>query len=226
MSRDLQDLRVQIDPALKQACSSLAVSCVQGSVVVQPSNASMLEKLNLLGQQIARDLPADKISVQPAVAATRDTYRSLGKDPSRYRGSSEALLRRVASGKGLYFINNVVDINNLISLESSLPIGTYDCSKIVGAITFRAGGSGETYKGIGKDLINLESLPVFVDDTGPFGSPTSDSERAMITPSTLHVAMMVIDFSGVADLKHLSQRAMDLLREHASGESLSYRISN
>jgi DNA/RNA-binding domain of Phe-tRNA-synthetase-like protein len=219
-----REVRVQIDPSLGGANASLALGCVQGRVVVQPSDSSLLGKLNQSASQIAAELPSDKIGAQPFLAATREAYRALGKDPSRYRGSSEALLRRVVSGKGLYFINNVVDINNLLSLKSFLPIGSYDLERISDPIIFRTGTAGESYKAIGKDVINLESLPVFSDAAGPFGSPTSDSERAMIAPSTRHLAMMIIDFSGKADLEQWCREAIDLLREHASGDTLSRSI--
>ena len=217
------EYHVHLDPSLKKACPLLAIACVQGRVVVQSSDSALLEKLNQRAHQISSELPSDKIAAQPFIASTREAYRSLGKDPSRYRGSSEALVRRIASGKGLYFINNVVDINNLVSLESFLPVGSYDLSKISDPITFRVGAPGETYKGIGKDVLNLESLPVFCDARGPFGSPTSDSERAMITSSTGDIAMMIIDFSGKADLELASRLSMELLRQHASGTALSYR---
>jgi len=87
--------------------------------------------------------------------------QALGKDPARYRGSAEALLRRVIAGKGLPSINAVVDIINLVSIESRLPIGLYDLAHASGDIVFRAGRAGETYKGIGKYDLNLEGLPVF-----------------------------------------------------------------
>ena len=85
--------------------------------------------------------------------------KNLGKDLSRYRGSAEALLRRVLSGKGMYKINTVVDINNLVSLKTFHPIGSYDLEKIKAPLTFRAGRPGESYKGIGKEVINVEQLP-------------------------------------------------------------------
>jgi DNA/RNA-binding domain of Phe-tRNA-synthetase-like protein len=220
MSEAPREVRLQIDPSLSHACPSVALGCVQGTVVVQPSGPKLLDNLDQRARQIAAELPADRVVAQPMIAATRDTYRAFGKDPSRYRGSSEALVRRIISGKGLYFINNVVDINNLLSLESFLPVGSYDLIKVSDPITFRTGAPGETYKGIGKDVLNLESLPVFCDDAGPFGSPTSDSERAMITPSARRIAMMIIDFSGKADLEQWSRRAIDLLCEHASASAL------
>jgi DNA/RNA-binding domain of Phe-tRNA-synthetase-like protein len=92
------------------------------------------------------------------ISATRAGYKALGKDPARYRGSAEALLRRLISGKGFPHINSVVDVINLVSVESRLPIGLYDLAQVKGGIIFRAGKSGETYKGIGKYDLNLEGL--------------------------------------------------------------------
>lgn len=224
MSETLPSVQVNIDRSVKHICPSLAIACVHGRVVVQASDSVLIEKLNQRAHQIAAEVPADKVGAHPLIAGTREAYRSMGKDPSRYRGSCEALLRRITSGKGLYFINNVVDVNNLVSLESFVPVGTYDLSRISGQVTFRLGASGESYKGIGKDVLNLERLPVFCDDYGPFGSPTSDSERAMITPSTRDIVMMIIDFSGKADLESSSVSAVSLLRQHASGTALSHHL--
>ncbi len=129
-------------------------------------------------------------------------------------------MRRVLSGKGLYQINSVVDINNLVSLESLNPAGTYDLEKITPPIELRIGAAGESYKGIGKDLINIESLPVFADAAGPFGSPTSDSERAMVSLETRKVLMVLFSFTGPEDLGHWMQRADELLGRYCGGEGI------
>jgi DNA/RNA-binding domain of Phe-tRNA-synthetase-like protein len=128
--------------------------------------------------------------------ATRAAYKALGKDPARYRGSAEALLRRVIAKKGLPRISNVVDVINLVSVESRLPVGLYDLAHVQGDIVFRAGRAGETYKGIGKYDLNLEGLPVFCDAIGPHGSPTSDSERTMVTEATKKILAIIISFGG------------------------------
>ena len=213
---------VYIDAQLKHPCPALQLACVQGTVQVANSSDQLLEVLNARAQQLVRDGSAS--ASHPEVAATREAYRNLGKDPSRYRGSAEALLRRLASGKGLYFINNLVDINNLVSLESLLPVGSYDLAKVAPPIVLRIGQAGEAYKGIGKDMINIADLPVFADRAGPFGSPTSDSERAMITPATTTFAMMIISFSGRSDLSTHAARAMELLQAHASARDLTFAI--
>ncbi len=215
---------LSIDRNLKRHCPALQIVCVQGTVAVSKSADALVQLLNARAAQLSNQIASPEIVSNPDVAATRDAYRSLGKDPSRYRGSAEALLRRVTSGKALYFINNLVDINNLVSLESFFPVGSYDFTRLTGEIVFRIGKSGESYKGIGKDLINIADLPIFADNEGPFGSPTSDSERSMITSSTRQFAMMIISFAGKADLNVPAERAIELLTNHAHGSGLSFQI--
>lgn len=215
---------LSIDAQLKQHCATLQIACVQGAVAVSKSSDPLVQLLHARAAELSGRLKASEILSHADITATREAYKSLGKDPSRYRGSAEALLRRVTSGKALYFINNLVDINNLLSLESFLPVGSYDLARITGDIVFRIGKSGESYKGIGKDLINIADLPVFADSDGPFGSPTSDSERAMITSSTRQFAMMMTSFAGKADLRVPAERAIELLANHANGRDLSFEV--
>ncbi|MGZ4897907.1 MAG: B3/B4 domain-containing protein, partial [Candidatus Angelobacter sp.] len=160
---------------------------MSASVKVEKHSEALWREIDRHITQMAGTLKAEEINSIPQIAAMRSAYKALGKDPSRYRGSAEALLRRVLSGKGLYQINSIVDINNLVSLESLNPAGTYDLEKITLSIELRIGAAGESYNGIGKDLINIENRPVFADTNGAFGSPTSDSERAMVRLETRNV---------------------------------------
>jgi DNA/RNA-binding domain of Phe-tRNA-synthetase-like protein len=102
-------------------------------------------------------------------------------------------------------------------VESRLPIGLYDLAKVQGDIVFRIGRSGETYKGIGKFDLNLEDLPVFCDAEGPHGSPTSDSERTMVTSSTENVAAILISFGGPQPLEVWCRRMTGLMEHYAEG---------
>ena len=120
-------------------------------------------------------------------------------DPSKYRPSSEALLRRVVQGKGLYRVSNVVDIGNLGSIETGWPYGCYDRSKIQGPIVLRHGIAGERYEGIGKRTWHLEGRPVLADLEGPFGSPISDSTRSMITEAAREILIVIYAPSSASD---------------------------
>jgi DNA/RNA-binding domain of Phe-tRNA-synthetase-like protein len=117
----------------------------------------------------------------PGAADARTLYKALGLDPTKTRPSSEALLRRALKGEPLYRINTLVDALNLCSLRAQLPFGLYDRDKLQPPIVLRRGGAGESYEGIRKGPVNVDARPVLVDTAGPFGNPTSDSARTMIT---------------------------------------------
>lgn len=213
-------LEISIHPALKALAPALVLGCLAADVKVEKHNEALWREIDQHLVHLTATIKTEQINSTPQIAAMRQAYKALGKDPSRYRGSAEALLRRVLSGKGLYQINSVVDINNLVSLESLNPAGTYDLEKITPPIELRIGSAGESYKGIGKDLINIESLPVFADATGPFGSPTSDSERAMVRLENQKVLMVVFSFTGPEGLERWMQRASELLGRYCGGAGI------
>jgi len=121
---------ISIHPALKALAPDLALGCISARVSVERHNEALWREIDQHLAHRSSTVKADQINSIPQIAAMRSAYKALGKDPSRYRGSAEALLRRVLSGKGLYQINSVVDINNLVSLESLNPAGAYDLEKI------------------------------------------------------------------------------------------------
>jgi DNA/RNA-binding domain of Phe-tRNA-synthetase-like protein len=127
----------------------------------------------------------------PVIEAVRAMYRRLGVDPTKTRPSSEALLRRVRKGDPLPRVNTLVDIINWSSLESQLPFGLYDHSRVRFPVEARLGRDGEEYAGIRKDVVHLRGRLVLSDTVGPFGNPTSDSSRTMVTPQTTSVLVVV-----------------------------------
>jgi DNA/RNA-binding domain of Phe-tRNA-synthetase-like protein len=211
---------ISINPALKALVPNLALGCVSAHVSVEKHNEALWLEIDQHLGHLSAAIKPEQINTVPQIAAMRSAYKALGKDPSRYRGSAEALLRRVLQGKGLYQINSVVDINNLVSLESLNPVGTYDVEKVTGPIELRIGAATENYKGIGKDLINIESLPVFADAAGSFGSPTSDSERAMVRLETRKILMVIFSFTGPEGLERWIERASELLGRYSAGEEI------
>jgi DNA/RNA-binding domain of Phe-tRNA-synthetase-like protein len=216
--------KLSIDSDLKLKCPRIALGFLIARVVTGDTSADLREEMTMRENEIL-GLPEPRVVLESSkILATRAGYKALGKDPARYRGSAEALLRRLLSSKGFPQINSVVDIINLVSVESRLPIGLYDLAHVKGDIVFRAGRAGETYKGIGKYDLNLEGLPVFCDEAGPHGSPTSDSERTMVTPATQDVAAMIISFGGVDGLDLAGGRMTALLQQYAGGRDTHFEI--
>ena len=141
---------------------------------------------------------------QPPVdtAPVRTMYKRVGLDPTKTRPSNEALLRRVRKGQPLPRVNSLVDIINWCSLEFQLPYGLYDLGQVRGPVTLRLGRDGEEYAGIGKDTVHVGGRIALVDEDGPFGNPTSDSARTMVTPATTDALIVVYAPAalGAADL--------------------------
>ena len=125
------------------------------------------------------------------VAAVRTMYKRVGLDPTKTRPSSEALLRRVRKGDPLPRINSLVDVCNWCSLEFQLPYGLYDAAHVEGDIELRLGREGESYPGIRKDDVHVAGRLTLADARGPFGNPTSDSARTMVTTSTTSAIVVV-----------------------------------
>jgi DNA/RNA-binding domain of Phe-tRNA-synthetase-like protein len=215
---------VRIDGELKEKCPRVALACVTAEVEAGASPAGLEQEIRACEEEISKMGEPKAVLESAAIIATRAAYKALGKDPARYRGSAEALLRRVIAGKGLPRINNVVDVINLVSVESRLPVGLYDSANVEGEMVFRAGRAGETYKGIGKYDLNLEGLPVFCDEIGPHGSPTSDSERTMVTEATKRVVAIIISFGGAETLRRWGEEMTGLLQQHASGKDIKVEI--
>jgi DNA/RNA-binding domain of Phe-tRNA-synthetase-like protein len=217
---------VSIDEELQAKCPRVAFACVTAGVQAGATPEGLDHELRSCEEKVLK-LPEPKAVLESAaILATRAAYKALGKDPARYRGSAEALLRRVIAGKGLPRINNVVDVINYVSVESRLPVGLYDQAHVQGDIVFRAGRAGETYKGIGKYDLNLEGLPVFCDELGPHGSPTSDSERTMVTEATEQVVAIIISFGGADTLQLWGQQMTELLQKYASGKNIQLNITS
>jgi DNA/RNA-binding domain of Phe-tRNA-synthetase-like protein len=217
-------VRVTIDEALKTKCPRAALACVTAHVEAAASAEALIDVMRARETEI-QNLPHPRgVLASPQVEATRSAYKALGKDPARYRGSAEALLRRIVAGRSLPQINAVVDVINLLSVESRLPVGLYDLASVQGDIVFRKGRAGETYKGIGKFDLNLEGLPVFCDSVGPHGSPTSDSERTMVTAETRHVLGVIVSFAGAEGLERWGQRMSALFSQYAAGKNVEVQI--
>jgi DNA/RNA-binding domain of Phe-tRNA-synthetase-like protein len=151
-----------------------------GGIHVQESPEELKAMLNELAEEFAKKYKDQPLGEIFTVKKIRSIFHRSGLDPTRYRPSSESLLRRAVKAKGLYFINSVVDLVNYFSLKMLWPMGLYDADKIKPPITWRVGQEGETYTGIGRDQLNLARFPLLVDQDGPFGSPISDSMRTRV----------------------------------------------
>jgi DNA/RNA-binding domain of Phe-tRNA-synthetase-like protein len=165
-------------------------------VRVHPAPLELAREMEQVCERMRSQLSLEAVAELPAIRSTRAMFRAWGVDPARYRPSAEALLRRVVQGKGLYRVSNVVDINNLGSIETGWTSGSYNREAVVTPVKFRLGRAGEKYGGIGKQTWHLAGRPVLADSAGPFGSPISDSTRSMITENATQIAVVIFAAEG------------------------------
>ncbi|MBR4016032.1 MAG: hypothetical protein IKI88_07545 [Anaerotignum sp.] len=216
-------LPVIIDSELKSLCPAVALGLLQCKVEVGKDSPDFLTLLNGKIAELA-EVELSQANKRDKIQSTRKGYKALGKDPNRYRCSAEAMCRRIAKERGLYYINNVVDINNYLSIKSGYSMGTYDIAHIQGKVTWKRAPEGTAYQGIGKDVLNIEFLPVLFDDQGPFGNPTSDNTRAMITEDTKEILLVYYCFDGGEELDSLLAEAKALLEIYAAGQDFEMQI--
>lgn len=215
---------IHIAPEIVRACPALVLGCIDCQITVGPSSAELLTLIDARCAEMAGQMTVEHIHQNPAIAANRDAYRALGKEPSRYRPSAEALMRRVLQGKGLYQVSNVVDLLNLVSIRYGYSIGGWDAARIAGPMTLGIGRADEPYTSIGRGELNIEFFPVFRDAEGAFGTPTSDSERTMVRPETTHFLMVFYAFGGMKGLEPAMADAVALLEKFASATDIKTQI--
>ena len=209
---------------LKKVCPEMTLGCIQAHVNVESSSDSLWKEIDDYCDVLKNEINIKELAALFKIKDGRELYKKLGKVPSKYRLSSEALIRRVLQGKGVYKINNIVDINNLISLKSKFPVGSYNLKNLHSPVSLMIGKEGEQYKGIGKELISIENLPVLNDSISSFGSPTSDSERAMITNNVSEILMCIFSFSGKTNIEEYFNYAKELLERYANGKEIKTKI--
>ncbi len=216
--------RITISEKIKELLPDLMLGIMEVKVTTQASTEEATQIINERVKELEAIMTPESIRQMNTVKANKDAYRKLGKDPNRYRPASEALLRRVANGKGLYFINNVVDTLNLISINTGYSICGYDIDKIEGDIIFGIGEKDEPYEGIGRDKLNIEKLPVFRNEIGAFGTPTSDSVRTMVTENTTGFLMIIIGFSDKEELTNTLYESAEFYKKFADGKIIELDI--
>ncbi|KAF1085512.1 B3/4 domain protein [Sporotomaculum syntrophicum] len=187
-------MEISVSSEIKRYVPRVALGTISYTVEVEKSNTKLLEHFEKAVIELQNQYKLENIAEIPHIKETRNAYKALGKSPSQYRNAAEAMLRRIVKGNGLYHINNVVEINNLISVTSGYSVGSYDIGCIFGNAELRRAPDGEKYKGIGKDAVNIEHLPVLYDEEGAFGNPTSDSRRAMIQDGKRKVISFIYAF--------------------------------
>ena len=190
-------ITVKVSTEIEAVCPQFVGACVEAQVKNTPFCQPLWDEIHALGDRFRRELTTESLKQMSGIEATRRIYRLCGKDPSRYRPASEALIRRMLKDKELYQIDTLVDLINLASIAYGYSIGGFDADKFQGdTLTLGIGREGEPYEGIGRGTINIKGLPVYRDAAGGVGTPTSDNERTKIDIRTTHLVVLINGYDG------------------------------
>jgi DNA/RNA-binding domain of Phe-tRNA-synthetase-like protein len=189
----------------------IVIGFLEADIRNSAGDPGLSKLIEVKASEIAGSMDEERIRQVEGIRAGKQAYRQLGKDPNRYRLSAEALMRRIVKGKGLYAISTVVDALNLVSLTTGITIGGFDADQVTGTIELGIGLPGEEFTAIGRGPLNVESLPVYRDQIGAIGNPTSDSERTRINLSTSRVLMLITGFYGSDGIKPALYQLENLL---------------
>ena len=207
-------MKIHVDEHISRVCPTFVGAALSITITNSTYCPALWEEINSELEAYRRRFTTESIKDMPSIQATRRIYKTLGKDPSRYRPSGEALVRRTLQGKDLYQIDTAVDLINLASITYGYSIGGFDADKIEGEeLTLGVGREGEPYEGIGRGPVNICSLPVYRDSMGGIGTPTTDHERTKLSLSTTHLLAIVNGYDGNREQVELCVRCIQTLAE-------------
>lgn len=217
-------MNIVVSSEIESVCPSFVGACVEAQVVNSEYCQPLWDEINALGERYRQTLTTATLKELSGIAATRRVYRACGKDPSRYRPASEALIRRQLTGKSLYQIDTLVDLVNLASIAFGYSIGGFDADKFEGdTLTLGIGHEGEPYEGIGRGMINIAGLPVYRDSKGGVGTPTSDNERTKITLHTTHLVVLINGYDGnEAQVRANAEYIQELIKKYCDSDGGSF----
>lgn len=216
---------IRIDQRILDACPETRIGLINATVVNEPTCDDLWAEIEAAADEIRQRYELLEINQRPAIAATRHLYRSLGKDPSRYRVASEALCRRLIRGLGIYRLTTLIDVVNLVSIKSGYAISGLDADRIVGdTLTMSVGTAEDIYNGIGRGVLNIEGMPVYRDAAGPIATPTSDEERTKFTEQTVRAQININAFAPEMPLNEAVGWMASLLKKYAHATNVETGI--
>jgi DNA/RNA-binding domain of Phe-tRNA-synthetase-like protein len=208
-------MKILISSKIKKNCPKLKLAIISCEVRNSETSAELWQEMETEIQRIKSTHSIEEINKRPEIATTRQAYKLLGKDPNRYRPSAEALCRRIVREIEIYKVSTLVDIINLVSIRSGFSIGGFDADKIQGNVELGVGTCDDEFEAIGRGLLNVEGLPLYRDEAGGIGTPTSDNERTKITAETTNLLLIINSYSGKEGLQEALDHFWELLEKYA-----------
>ncbi len=213
-------INIQVSEEIRNTCPDFVGAAIYAEVKNKPFSPELWQEIDRFTAEYRLRYTLDSIKEMKPIQATRQAYKKCGKDPSRYRPSAEALCRRILRGIPLYQIDTLVDLINLVSIATGYSIGGFDAEKIQGnTLVLGIGKAGELYEGISRGELNIEGMPVYRDQTGGIGTPTSDNERTKLDIGTTRLLTIINGYSGTEGLREATSLMIRLLKEFTGAKN-------
>lgn len=171
---------LEVDPAVIELDAAVLVSTFSQPLQAMAPSEALARWLTL-----QPDPPAPMTADDAVRAAVRDLLRQGGYKPTgRGKPASEYLLRAAGEGK-LQPINPAVDVCNVVSLHSGLPISVVDLDRAAPPfrIALAPAGARYVFNASGQE-IDLAGLPCLFDAQGPCANAVKDSQRTKTSGAT------------------------------------------
>jgi DNA/RNA-binding domain of Phe-tRNA-synthetase-like protein len=172
-----------------------------------------------ISERIRREMQLETLSSNPVLAALRKLFRAAGCDPTRYRASSEALLRRILKGEEFPVVSPLVDLGNCLSAALAAPVCVMEESAVTPPFAFRAGRPGESYISL-RGPLSLEGKPLLVDAQGPCDAPISGNERLKVTAESRKIWLVAYLPAGLVSAEEAERRLTELIKAAPVAEML------
>lgn len=162
-------------------------------------------------REVRASLNLETLASHPPVAALRRLFKQAGTDPSKYRPSSEALLRRLLKGEPIPAIHPLVDVNNCLSALLAAPCCVMAEGSFEPPFLFRAGREDESYESL-RGPFRLAGKPLLLDALGPCDAPITGSERVKVTEDTVRATLVAYLPEGVVSSQQAQEALEAILR--------------
>jgi len=178
---------------------SVGIAVIKG-VTIEKIDKNLEEEKERIVSSFS-SLTTEDINTIPEVLQYRKLYKEMGIDYHSRRPSPEALLRRLATGKGLYTVNTCVDAYNMVVLESKISIGAFDFDSILFPTVLRFAQEGEKIELLGdSEETSYKSTEIaYFDKVGGYNIDFNfrDSKRTAVTLETKN---LYVNVDGIYDI--------------------------
>jgi DNA/RNA-binding domain of Phe-tRNA-synthetase-like protein len=153
-----------------------------------------------------------ELSAIPEVAAWRAAYKGFGIKRTSYRSSVERLIKRVIAGQPLPSINALVDLYNMVSLETGLCLGCDDLGRTSGDLVFRLSRPDDSFLDMGAEAADDPNEVVYADARHALCRRWNRRQDAR-TASSLGIrrAVLTVQSNGVGDVETAAVRLARLI---------------